>query len=234
MSAATHAPNAGRRSRTAVERRHGPSARGRTVRLALMLLAALSGARCTAGGSQYTEVGCDQTVLPSCASGPDFFSDEACISLDDALARNALRVDDTKAPQVLEPANGAEIPAGAGFTVRLAPRLMAQRTLVPPPVHRAMTFHDHLQRFFTLLPEAHAHCRPYTGLGYALVFRASGRTVLRVEQSTSEYTPGPVALAALREQSGPIELTVLTARFRESMVSEGPYAGSTPVRFTLR
>lgn len=206
----------------------------RTKATALGLLTLLTAA-CTSPAGSLTEVSCEQTALPACTDGPDRFSDEACASLDDALVRGALRTDAMKAPIVEAPPEGAVLAAATPYTFRLRNQLArldyAPRT---PPALRAMTAWDELSRWTKLVPEAHAHCLPFTGVGYALIFRSGGRVIARAEHSTDNWTPGPVAWSTLVDAGGPIELTVLAARFRESTVEDGPYTPAAPVRFTIR
>jgi hypothetical protein len=83
------------------------------------------------------------------------------------------------------------------------------------------------------VPEAHAHCAPFSGLGYGLDFRANGRVVLRVEQSTTSYTPSALAWDMLRAAGGPIEIRITATRFRNSTVSEGPFESPSRVTFTI-
>ncbi len=92
---------------------------------------------------------------------------------------------------------------------------------------------EELARWTTLVPEAHAHCAPFSGIGYGLDFRVANRVILRVEQSTTEYTPGAAAWEVLRGAGAPIELRITAARFRNSTVSDGPFESPTRVAFTL-
>jgi hypothetical protein len=180
---------------------------------------------------------CRTTVLPDCDMATDRYSDEACQALDDAERRAPAQVDATRAPVVNEPAEGAMVPSATPFTFRwtgqLAARDGGEGRVVCARAPRAMTWRDELARWTTLIPEAHAHCAPFNGVGYALTFRAGDRVLLRVEQSRTEYTPDAQAWATLRSAGGPIDLTILATRFRESAVSEGPFAPAAPRRFTI-
>ncbi len=183
-----------------------------------------------------TEPDCTTTVLPTCTSGVDRYSDETCQSLSDALGR---------APAPIDPRGAVlEVPTEAAVLSAATPALFRWRTPLttlrvpghePLLLHRprSPTFWDHVQSWTTLLPEAHAHCLPYTGLGFALSFRANGRTVLRVEQSALTYTPDAISWQVLRD-AGTLELTIVTTRFRENTITEGPFASERPIRFTIR
>jgi hypothetical protein len=92
---------------------------------------------------------------------------------------------------------------------------------------------DELRRWTTLVPEAHAHCAPFSGVGYGLDFRSNGRVILRVEQSLTQYTPGALAWDALKRAGSTIELRITAARFRNSAVSEGPFESPTRVTFSI-
>jgi hypothetical protein len=179
---------------------------------------------------------CPTTVLPDCFA-TDRYSDEACEALDDAERRMAPQVDATRAPVVLEPAQDAVLPTDTAPTFRwmgqLALRGGAGARPFTPRAPRAMTWRDELHRWTTLLPEAHAHCAPFSGIGYALTFKSGNEVLLRVEQSQTEYTPDASAWEKLRAAEGPIELTILATRFRQSEVSEGPFAPSAPRRFSI-
>lgn len=192
-----------------------------------------------AGCPASPEPTCATTVLPDCRAGTDPFSDEACRSFDDALMRGSPQVDPARSPVIDEPAAGAVLGSAAPATFRWHGQLAGLRMtplgvpLSDPPA-RAMTWRDELARWTTLVPRAYAHCPPFNGVGYALLFRSGGRVVLRVEQSRTEYTPDAQAWSTLRGAGGPIELTVLAARFRGSLIEPegGPFA-SEPRRFTI-
>ena len=86
---------------------------------------------------------------------------------------------------------------------------------------------------FTLLPQAHAHCAPFSGIAYGLDFVASGARVLRVELSTTEFTPNMTSWALLRAASSTIELKISVVRMRANEVTEGPYGAPAATRFTI-
>jgi hypothetical protein len=185
------------------------------------------------------ELRCLTAVLPNCLAGPDPYSDEACASLDAFEMRTPAQVDASRAPIVDFPTQDAVLPADPAPTFRWHGQLASR---VPgggdgdgddaAPV-RALTWRDELTRWTSLVPAAHAHCPPFSGLGYSLIFRAGGQTVLYVEQSATEYTPNADAWGRLRNASGTIELTARVSRFRSNAVDEGPYAPPEPRRFTV-
>lgn len=149
-------------------------------------------------------------------------------------------IDPARAPTIDEPAEGAVLNPSPPATFRWSGGLATvpwQRDR-DPRSWRLATWRDELSRWTTLIPEAHAHCPPFTGIGYALTFRsADGRTILRVEQSARAYTPSTeawsVLLGSARQRPGPIELTILATRFRENEVIEGPFAPAAPRRFFI-
>lgn len=100
-----------------------------------------------------------------------------------------------------------------------------------------MTFADEWRRWTTLLPEAEAHCAPFSGRAYDLIFRRAGQIVFRRQQSGTSWTPDAVAWTRLRTaaSTGPIELTIQTATFAANVIAigSGPFFQSTPRRFTI-
>jgi hypothetical protein len=162
-------------------------------------------------------------------ASPESFSDEACLSLDDVSRRQGVAHDDARAPSIEQPAEGAAIPSASPYTFTWRPGALALRRARP----RALTAMDEWRRFVTLIPEAEAHCPPFNGVGYAVVFTAGAQEVLRAETSTRSYTPAEDAWARLRAVRGAIGVRVLAARFSASAVVEGPFDQSTERRFTL-
>ncbi|TAK23849.1 MAG: hypothetical protein EPO40_25155 [Myxococcaceae bacterium] len=172
-----------------------------------------------------------QVSLPSCSvAGQDPFSDEACLSLDDRLARGAPTPDDARAPAILAPTEGERVPDATPYAIR-----WSAPTAWRPPAPRPMTLHDELARWTTLVPEADAHCASFNGRGYELTFRAGGETLLRRQQSAASWTPDAGAwsrlVAAARGRE--VQLTIVTANFSNSQVSTALYAQTSPRRFTL-
>lgn len=178
-----------------------------------------------------------QVSLPNCSSGSDLFSDESCTALDDGLAR--AQRDDARAPTVTAPTEAQAISATMPFTFRWEAPVAAYTPpgAGPQRLARAFTWRDDLVRWTTLVPEAQAHCAPFSGRGYELQFRVGGRVVLRRQQSATSYTPGPDAWDRLRAAAGtsPVELTVYTAVFNQNTITpgNGPFAATAPRRFTF-
>lgn len=178
-----------------------------------------------------------QVSLPNCSAGADRFSDEACTALDDGLLR-VVR-DNVRAPVVMAPTEAQAIAAATPFTFRweapVAHRVAPSTGTVRGA--RAFSWRDDLLRWGHLVPEAQAHCAPFSGRGYELQFRVGGRIVLRRQQSSTSYTPGPDAWERLRAAAGndAVELTVFTAVFNQNTISpgNGPFAATAPRRFTL-
>ena len=164
-------------------------------------------------------------------AAPEAFSDEACLSLDDASQRQGVRHDDARAPSIDQPAEGAALPAAVPYTFTWHPGTFALRRTLHAP--RALTAMDEWRRFTTLIPEASAHCAPFNGVGYAVVFTAGAQEVLRAETASRSYTPAEDAWARLRAVRGLIAVRVVVARFGASAVVEGPFDQSTPRGFTL-
>lgn len=176
--------------------------------------------------------------LPSCSSGVDRFSDEACAALDDRLSRGAATRDNAHAPTVTAPTEGQAIPAATPFQFRFDPPMALGPTRgVPFGAPRAMTLADELSRWSTLVPEAQAHCPVFSGVGYELSFKVSGRVVLRRQQSLTAWTPDAATWTQFTTAAGsnPVELTVYAATFSSTMIptGSGPYAPTTPRTFTF-
>lgn len=203
------------------------------------------GGACTDGSTSASR--CLNTVLPQCDRGGDPYSDEACFSLDDVESRSGAIVDGMRAPSIIAPTQGQALPSATPFTFRwtaalaLYPRRTPARwniaTSAALPTHefnvRTPSVFEEIARWSSLVPEAHAHCAPFSGVGYGLDFRSGSRVILRVEQSRTEYTPGAAAWEILRSATGPIELRITAARFRNSVVSDGPFESPTRVTFTI-
>lgn len=174
-----------------------------------------------------------QVSLPSCSAGTDNFSDEACTVLDDAIATRATS-QDARAPSVTAPTEGQRVPRATPFTFSWTAPVAARPRLRAP---RAMTLADELRRWTTLLPEAEAHCEPFSGRAYELRFKVNGATVLRRQQSSTSWTPDArdwgilVAGGAGRT----VELTVYTALFNNGQIgtSAGPFTPMAARRFVL-
>ena len=165
------------------------------------------------------------------AAAPETFSDEACLSLDDATQRQGVAHDDARAPTIDRPAEGAALPAAVPFTFTWSPGTLVRRPVRLAP--RALTALDEWRRFVTLIPEAEAHCPPFNGVGYAVVFTAGAQEVLRAETASRRYTPAADAWARLQAVRGVIGMRVVVARFGASAVVEGPFDQSAARRFTL-
>ena len=201
------------------------------------------GGACNDAGDSAAPSRCLTAVLPACDRGGDPYSDEACFSLDDTESRSGAMVDPMRAPTITAPATGAALAAATPFNFEwtaptaLAPRVTPLRwrraSVTPAPLAGSPSVLDELRRWTSLVPEAHAHCAPFSGLGYGLDFRAGGRVVLRVEQSGTSFRPGALAWDMLRGAGGPIEVRITATRFRNSTVSEGPFEAPTRVTFTI-
>ncbi|MEZ4391852.1 MAG: hypothetical protein R3A48_12205 [Polyangiales bacterium] len=172
----------------------------------------------------------DTISLPDCDVGSDRFSDEACTVLDDAITRG-LSTDTARAPSITAPTEDQALPAAAPFTFTWSAPT-ARRGLPP---RRPMTWRDELARWTTLIPEAQAHCAPFSGQAYELRFVIQGQVVLRRQQSLTSYTPDASRWSYLRTQAAgrPIELRIVTARFSNNLVGAGPFVASQPRRFTI-
>lgn len=229
-----------------------------TITAACALLTACSpsnsndGGTSDAGADGAVSSRCLTAVLPQCDRGADPYSDEACFALDDVQSRNGVTiVSDTRAPSISVPVDGAQLPSATPVTVRwsTSTALLPQRTpsrwnvavgLAPPlRAPRAPSALEELARWSTLVPEAHAHCAPFSGIGYALDFTTTngvtGRetVLLHVEQSATEYTVGAAAWEVLRNAGGPITIRIAATRFRNSTVSDGPFESSARHTFTI-
>lgn len=171
-----------------------------------------------------------QVSLPSCeAAGGDRFSDEACIALDDTIRRSAT-ASDARAATITAPTEGQALPAAAPFTFTWAAPTMALH-------RRSMTVGDELRRFVTLLPEAQAHCEPFTGRAYELRIAVGTTVVLRRQQSATSWTPTAAEWAYITNAIGArtAEITLYTAALVSNQVSAGagPFYAAAPRRFTV-
>ncbi len=160
----------------------------------------------------------------------DRFTDEACGGLDTAETRAAPTTSDAQAPAIDAPSEAQALPGATPFTFRWHPQGLALRAPLSP---RPFRWQDDLARWTTLLPSAEAHCAPFGGLGYALIFAAEGQRVFRVETGRTDWTADPVAWRRLRAAHGAISLTIEAARFASNTVTEGPVISVTPRTFTI-
>jgi hypothetical protein len=172
----------------------------------------------------------DLISLPACETGADRFSDEACTVLDDALTRS-LVTDTARAPAITAPTQDQALPGGTPFTFAWS-EPTARRALPP---RRPMTWRDELARWTTLIPEAQAHCVPFSGWAYELRFVINGMVVIRRQQSLSTYTPDAARWNYLRTTAAgrPIELRIATARMSSNQVGRGPFIAAEARRFTI-
>lgn len=172
----------------------------------------------------------ERISLPACESGPDRFSDEACSVLDDAITRT-LSTDTTRAPALTAPTQDQSLPGATPFTFTWS--APTARRALPP--RRPMTWRDELARWTTLIPEAQAHCVPFSGQAYELRFSIAGALVLRRQQSLTSYTPDASRWSYLRTTAAgrPIELRVVTARLNNNQIGTGPFVASEARRFTI-
>ena len=170
--------------------------------------------------------------LPTCPT-EDAFSDEACQGFDDRTSNGQSTANDARAPSITAPTEGQAVAGATPFTFQwTAPTSLRLR----PPGPRAPTFADEWRRWTTLLPEAQAHCPPFSGRAYDLIFRRSGQVVFRRQQSGASWTPDAAAWARLRTAAGDqLELTIQTATFAADVIASGagPFVQSAPRRFTL-
>lgn len=132
-----------------------------------------------------------QVSLPACAgAGEDPFSDEACIPLDDSVRAGRVTVDDARAPAITAPAEGQVVPGATPF---------AFAWTAPTALRRAPTPADEWRRLVTLVPEAEAHCAPFTGRAYELAFRAGATVLLRRQPSRTGWTPDEATWCMARQ-----------------------------------
>lgn len=174
-----------------------------------------------------------QVSLPNCSAGADGFSDEACTVLDDAITTRA-SAQDARAPSVTAPTEGQRVPRATPFTFSWTAPVAARPRLRAP---RAMTLADELRRWTTLIPEAEAHCEPFSGRAYELRLRVNGATVLRRQQSATSWTPDgrDWSLIVAGGAGRTVELTVYTALFNNGQIgpSAGPFTPMAARRFVL-
>lgn len=208
-------------------------------RIFLATLSALAGAVAlvAACDEHTTVVGpcADPNVisLPACPD-EDGFSDETCQGFDDRTSNGQSMANDARAPSITAPTEGQAVAGATPFTFRWTAPTACRR---PAPGTRALTFADEWRRWTTLVPEARAHCPPFSGRGYDLIFRRGGQVILRRQQSGSSWTPDAATWTRLRTATagGQVELTIQTATFAANVIASGagPFVQSAPRRFTL-
>ncbi len=176
-----------------------------------------------------------QLSLPDCTGGSDRFSDEACTVLDDAISTRAA-TQDARAATVTAPTEGERVPSATPYAFTwTAPVAWRPRRGEP----RAFTFADDLRRWTTLIPEAEAHCEPFTGRAYELRFTANGATVFRRQTSALSWTPSARDWGLITGGAGSsraVELTIYTALFNGGTIGagSGPFRAMTVRRFTVQ
>lgn len=173
-----------------------------------------------------------QVSLPACAvAGGDSFSDEACIALDDAIRGSRATVNDMRSPSITAPTEMQAVARATPFTFAwTAP-------VASIPARRPMTVGDELRRWTTLVPEAEAHCDPFTGRAYELRIKAGANVLLRRQQSALSWTPSAAEWTYLTGAIGTqtAELTIYTASYVANQISTGagPFYPMTARRFTV-
>jgi hypothetical protein len=194
-------------------------------------------ASCTGGENTETGPCHDGTIVllecePVDGSIADRFTDEACAALDTAETRMTPTPSDSQAPAIDAPTEGATLPNASPFTFTWHPQGFAFR-IEPSPAFRAFEWRDDVARWTTLLPAAEAHCAPFGGVAYALVFRADNQQILRLETANTSWTPEDADWTRLRAARGTISLSIEAARFSNNEVTEGPVVSATPRTFTI-
>ncbi len=173
-----------------------------------------------------------QVSLPNClATGGDSFSDESCIALDDAITSNRATVNDARSASITAPTEMQAVSRATPFTFAwTAPTAMI-------PKRRPMTVGDELRRWITLIPEAEAHCSPFTGRGYELRFKVGANVIYRRQQSALSWTPTAAEWGYLTTAIGAqtATVTIYTASFVSSAISQGtgPFTPMAARRFTI-
>ncbi len=171
----------------------------------------------------------EQVSLPTCESGADRFSDEACIALDDTIRRGAT-TNDARAGTITAPTEAQAIPTATPFTFTWTAPTARRAPRVP-------TWRDELLRLVTPLPEAHAHCDPFTGRAYELRIAVGATVILRRQQSATSWTPTAAEWAYLTRTIGTqtAQLTLYTASMVNNQITagNGPFVPAMTRRFTL-
>ncbi|MFO0646992.1 MAG: hypothetical protein U0326_12195 [Polyangiales bacterium] len=173
-----------------------------------------------------------QVSLPNCLmTGGDGFSDESCIALDDAIRSNRATVSDARSAAITAPTEMQSVARAAPFTFAwTAPTAMRPR-------RRPMTVGDELLRWTSLIPEAEAHCAPFTGRAYELRFKVGASVIYRRQQSAMSWTPTAAEWTYLTGAIGAqtAELTIYTASFVTGQISTGagPFTPMAARRFTV-
>jgi len=205
-------------------------------RWSVFLGAVLLATSCTAPSQDPCADG--TIVLLDClavdGAAPDRFTDEACRSFHTAVTRAAPTQNDAQAPVVDAPTEAQSVAAGTPFQFRwhptgLALRLLPARTLA----RRRLEPRDELRRWFTVIPEAHAHCAPFGGVAYELRLKSGAETLARVQTANTSYTPDAATWSRLRAARSAITMYVYVARFSGDAVTEGPYQQTLPRTFTI-
>jgi hypothetical protein len=160
------------------------------------------------------------------------YTDEACMGLDTAVSRSGIMHDDTQAPAIDAPTEGAVLPNMPPYTFRWHPTGLSylQRTSPAPRAFRPL---DDLDQWMRLVPVAEAHCTPFGGVGYSLSFSADSQTLLQVETANTTYTPDANAWSRLRAARGTISFVIGVARYSDNTVTVGPFDQATPRTFTI-
>ena len=168
--------------------------------------------------------------LPACPT-EEGFSDEACVAFDDLTRMGRVTPEDRRAPSIAAPAENESVPGSTPYTFRWQAPTVLRRS----PARRTLAMR--VLRATVLPAEAWAHCPAFTGRGYDVTLRVAGQTVLRRQQSRTEWTPSAEEWQRLRAAAAGnvIELVVQTALFTNSSVNpgSGPFVQATPRRFTI-
>lgn len=164
--------------------------------------------------------------------GPDRFSDEACTVFDDAISARA-STQDARAATITAPTEGQVVPLATPFAFAWSAPLALRPRLRAP---RAMTLADELARWTSLVPEAQAHCEPFSGRGYELRFSVNGATVFRRQTSALAWTPNARDWGIIAGGGRTVDLAIYTALFNNGTIGSGsgPFRAMATRRFVVR
>lgn len=163
-------------------------------------------------------------------------SDEAYRTMVDA--RDNVAEDETQAPAITIPEEGAVLPAdGAAPTFAWTSNLAAGLFPAPrPPAawrRQPPSILDRLSN--ALVPKAHAHLPPVTGDIYLVEIAVPERACPVAGLTTDlEWTLDEESWAVLKDAAGTdLSLTIVSAYLNENRVTEGPYGTPTPRVFRV-
>lgn len=179
-----------------------------------------------------------------CDQAPDglrtFATDESFAEMINKEAAGGVVRDDAQAAHLAAPPAGSVLSASVPPTFTLRVGTMAAAPATGRPARACAARRPRAPGILTALAPigtAHAHCAPVNGENFLLRVTAEGDSapLYAAQLSVTSFTPGAEAWRrALGGVAGrTVTVTVLRAIYGKGTITNGPFAATTPARFTV-